>query len=209
MERRREGALLNCPAGAVHSAIAASRLANTTKHDQTHTHARTQNPTQAFNDSGVARNPGLDLYPPHLRAEVDAVNAWAYPDVNDGVYKCAPRPGLYLPACPAFGFSRLCPLSCVCAPLARRVLLARELRYSCCSASPERKTTCNHKTPNTNNANKTTTPTKRCGFARSQAAYDDAFGRLFAALDRCEEILSRRRYIAGDALTEADVRLYM
>jgi hypothetical protein len=32
---------------------------------------------------------------------------------------------------------------------------------------------------------------------------------LFDALDRCEGILSRQRYIAGDALTEADVRLYM
>ena len=32
---------------------------------------------------------------------------------------------------------------------------------------------------------------------------------LFAALDRAEEILSRRRYIAGDVLTEADVRLFM
>jgi glutathione S-transferase len=32
---------------------------------------------------------------------------------------------------------------------------------------------------------------------------------LFAALDRCEGILARQRYIAGDALTEADVRLFM
>ena len=32
---------------------------------------------------------------------------------------------------------------------------------------------------------------------------------LFSALDRCEEILSRQRYIAGNELTEADVRLYM
>jgi putative glutathione S-transferase len=32
---------------------------------------------------------------------------------------------------------------------------------------------------------------------------------VFGALDRCEEILGRQRYIAGDQLTEADVRLYM
>jgi putative glutathione S-transferase len=32
--------------------------------------------------------------------------------------------------------------------------------------------------------------------------------QLFKALDRCEEILSRQRFIAGDQLTEADVRLF-
>ena len=32
--------------------------------------------------------------------------------------------------------------------------------------------------------------------------------QLFAALDRCEETLSRQRFIAGDRLTEADVRLF-
>ncbi len=31
---------------------------------------------------------------------------------------------------------------------------------------------------------------------------------LFSALDRCEDILSRQRYLAGDVLTEADVRLF-
>ena len=36
-----------------------------------------------------------------------------------------------------------------------------------------------------------------------------AFDELFAALDRCEGILGRQRYIAGDALTEADIRLFM
>ena len=32
---------------------------------------------------------------------------------------------------------------------------------------------------------------------------------LFEALDRCEAILSRQRYLAGSQLTEADVRLFM
>lgn len=47
----------------------------------------------------------------------------------------------------------------------------------------------------------------RAGFAGSQAAYDEAIGPLFATLDWLEEILSRRRYLTGDALTEADLRL--
>ena len=34
----------------------------------------------------------------------------------------------------------------------------------------------------------------RCGFARSQAAYDEAFDKLFAALDELELRLSRQRY---------------
>lgn len=48
----------------------------------------------------------------------------------------------------------------------------------------------------------------RAGFAGSQAAYDEAIGPLFATLDWLEEILSRRRYLAGDTLTEADIRLF-
>ena len=48
----------------------------------------------------------------------------------------------------------------------------------------------------------------RCGFAGSQEAYDDAYGRLWSALDWLEERLSDRRFLMGDAITEADVRLY-
>lgn len=48
----------------------------------------------------------------------------------------------------------------------------------------------------------------RAGFAKSQAAYEAAFKDVFDGLDRCEAILGRQRYIAGDELTEADVRLF-
>ncbi len=48
----------------------------------------------------------------------------------------------------------------------------------------------------------------RCGFAGSQEAYDDAYDRLWTAMDWLEERLSDRRYLMGDAITEADVRLY-
>jgi glutathionyl-hydroquinone reductase len=83
----------------------------------------------AFTRSGAP-----DLYPPELRAEIDAINAVVYEDVNDGVY--------------------------------------------------------------------------RCGFATTQAAYDRAFDALFSRLDWLEERLSSQRFLAGDRLTEADVRLY-
>ena len=82
----------------------------------------------------LARHPQLDLYPTGLREAIDEANAWIYPSINNGVY--------------------------------------------------------------------------RCGFARSQAAYDRAVGELFGALDRVEEVLSNSEYLCGDRLTEADVRLF-
>ncbi len=75
-----------------------------------------------------------DLYPEAQRGDIDAVNAYVYRDVNNGVY--------------------------------------------------------------------------RCGFATTQEAYDDAYDRLFTRLDWLEERLSGQRYLVGDALTEADVRLF-
>ena len=47
-----------------------------------------------------------------------------------------------------------------------------------------------------------------CGFARSQAAYDQAFDALFGALDQLEARLDRQRYLVGDRITEADWRLF-
>ncbi len=48
----------------------------------------------------------------------------------------------------------------------------------------------------------------RCGFAGSQEAYDAAYDRLFTALDWLEERLTGQRYLVGDTITEADVRLF-
>lgn len=48
----------------------------------------------------------------------------------------------------------------------------------------------------------------RCGFATTQAAYDDAIDPLFATLDWLEDHLSQNRYLMGDKLTEADWRLF-
>jgi putative glutathione S-transferase len=48
----------------------------------------------------------------------------------------------------------------------------------------------------------------RCGFAARQDSYDAAYDRLFAALDRLESRLKDQRYLVGDTITEADVRLF-
>jgi glutathionyl-hydroquinone reductase len=76
-----------------------------------------------------------DLYPEHLRDEIDAVNELIYRDVNNGVYKC--------------------------------------------------------------------------GFATTQEAYEAAFDALFARIDWLEMRLSGQRYLVGEQLTEADVRLWV
>lgn len=48
----------------------------------------------------------------------------------------------------------------------------------------------------------------RCGFAGSQEAYESAYARLWESMDWLEELLSTRRYLLGDTITEADVRLF-
>ncbi len=48
----------------------------------------------------------------------------------------------------------------------------------------------------------------RCGFARSQAAYDEAYDALFATLDDIEARLGRQRYLIGNQISEADWRLF-
>jgi len=48
----------------------------------------------------------------------------------------------------------------------------------------------------------------KAGFARSQAAYDEAVGALFDTLDALDVRLSRQRHLAGERITEADLRLF-
>lgn len=48
----------------------------------------------------------------------------------------------------------------------------------------------------------------RCGFATTQAAYEEAITPLFDTLDWLEDILSRKRYLTGGQITEADWRLF-
>jgi putative glutathione S-transferase len=48
----------------------------------------------------------------------------------------------------------------------------------------------------------------RCGLAKSQAAYETAFGKLFAAFDELEARLGRQRWLVGERFTEADLRLF-
>lgn len=48
----------------------------------------------------------------------------------------------------------------------------------------------------------------KCGFATEQAAYEENFRNLFAALDTLEQRLATRRYLCGEHLTEADWRLF-
>lgn len=76
-----------------------------------------------------------NLYPEHLREQIDALNETIYADVNNGVYQC--------------------------------------------------------------------------GFARSQAAYEKAYDTLFAKLVELEQLLSKQRFLLGDYITDADIRLYV
>ncbi|RBO78483.1 glutathione S-transferase family protein [Marinomonas aquiplantarum] len=48
----------------------------------------------------------------------------------------------------------------------------------------------------------------KCGFATTQAAYEDALIPLFDTLDYLEDRLQGRRYLMGDQQTEADWRLF-
>jgi len=48
----------------------------------------------------------------------------------------------------------------------------------------------------------------KAGFATTQVAYEEAVRPLFDTLDFLEERLATRRYLCGDRLTEADIRLF-
>lgn len=49
----------------------------------------------------------------------------------------------------------------------------------------------------------------RAGFAGDQGAYQEAYSAVFSQLDRLSDRLARRRYLMGDSITEADVRLWV
>src|SRR5919112_2179592 len=49
----------------------------------------------------------------------------------------------------------------------------------------------------------------KCGFAKGQEAYERAYDALFVRLDALSERLATRRYLVGDTITEADVRLWV
>jgi putative glutathione S-transferase len=49
----------------------------------------------------------------------------------------------------------------------------------------------------------------RCGFAKSQTAYEKAINELTETFDRADAVLQRRRFLTGDTLTDADIRLFV
>lgn len=49
----------------------------------------------------------------------------------------------------------------------------------------------------------------KAGFATTSAAYEEAVYPLFESLDRLETILNGKDYLAGDRITEADIRLFV
>ena len=48
----------------------------------------------------------------------------------------------------------------------------------------------------------------KSGFASSQSAHEEAYDALFARLDWLEERLTNQRYLVGDTITQADIRLW-
>jgi glutathionyl-hydroquinone reductase len=49
----------------------------------------------------------------------------------------------------------------------------------------------------------------KCGFASAQDGYEKSYAALFARLDALSDRLTTRRYLVGDTITEADVRLWV
>eukprot|EP00536_Pseudo-nitzschia_multiseries_P004105 jgi/Psemu1/187342/e_gw1.67.110.1 len=49
----------------------------------------------------------------------------------------------------------------------------------------------------------------RCGFAKTQRAYDQAIEELTEAFDAADELLQNQRYLTGDTLTDADIRFFV
>lgn len=49
----------------------------------------------------------------------------------------------------------------------------------------------------------------RCGFAKTQRAYDLAIEELTDAFDAADQLLQGQRYLTGDTLTDADIRFFV
>lgn len=48
----------------------------------------------------------------------------------------------------------------------------------------------------------------KAGFATAQNVYEEEVVKLFAALDKLEQLLSQQQFLVGDTITEADIRLF-
>lgn len=48
----------------------------------------------------------------------------------------------------------------------------------------------------------------KAGFSSSQEAYETAYKKFFAALDRLNDVLASSKFLVGDTVTEADIRLF-
>ena len=48
----------------------------------------------------------------------------------------------------------------------------------------------------------------KCGFATTQAAYDEAYKSLYESLSALDHTLSKQRFLLGNKFTEADLRLF-
>lgn len=49
----------------------------------------------------------------------------------------------------------------------------------------------------------------KCGFAKTQEAYETAMEGVFSMLETLESRLSDRKYLFGDSITESDIRLFV
>jgi putative glutathione S-transferase len=49
----------------------------------------------------------------------------------------------------------------------------------------------------------------KAGFTNDQKTYEEGFNDTFATLDKLEEILKTKKYIAGNQFTESDIRLFV
>jgi putative glutathione S-transferase len=49
----------------------------------------------------------------------------------------------------------------------------------------------------------------KAGFAHTQAAYEEAYDKLFERLDELEQRLAKQRYLFGNQITDSDIRLYV